>query len=237
MKTAAFTQFLRDLSPAPLRVLTNQIPFSAYKSINLSGHYLNSKEIHLVTVTDWSAYLKTYCQTHKADVVFGGYKEVRGLYNRSSHFNDPATSEKRNIHLGMDLWVAAGTPIYAPLDGVLHSFANNARYGDYGPTLILEHRIKAVTFYTLYGHLSLASLNNKTVGMSIKQGMQIGTLGTPHVNGDYAPHLHFQIIKDLQGWEGDYPGVCGASNLAYFSSNCPDPNLLLKLPDANQIAY
>ena len=54
-------------------------------------------------------------------------------------------------------------------------------------------------------------------------------IGGTEVNGDYAPHLHFQIIKDIEGFEGDYPGVSSQNNLAYYSDNCPDPNLILKL--------
>ena len=84
-------------------------------------------------------------------------------------------------------------------------------------------------FYTLYGHLSLESIQKLYKGQVMKKGEQIGTLGKVSVNGDYAPHLHFQIIKDIQDKEGDYPGVCSISSLSFYLSNCPDPNLLLKI--------
>jgi len=41
--------------------------------------------------------------------------------------------------------------------------------------------------------------------------------------------LHFQIIKDIKDYKGDYPGVCAAKDLKYYKNNCPNPNLLLKL--------
>ena len=131
--------------------------------------------------------------------------------------------------MGLDLWIEADTPIYAPLNGTIHSFKNNGNYGDYGPTLILKHLIDQIEFYTLYGHLSLASLEGLNVGIEVKQGEQIATLGTAEVNGDYPPHLHFQIIKDLQNFKGDYPGVSNQLGLEFYTQNCPDPNLLLGL--------
>jgi len=85
------------------------------------------------------------------------------------------------------------------------------------------------TFYTLYGHLSLKSISHLKVGMAFKQGDLLGDLGKPDVNGDYPPHLHFQIIKDIQEFKGDYPGVCSKKDLAFYLNNCPDPNTLLKL--------
>ena len=54
-------------------------------------------------------------------------------------------------------------------------------------------------------------------------------VGYSEVNGDYAPHLHFQIIKNIENFEGDYPGVTSQNNLAFYRANCPDPNLVLKL--------
>jgi hypothetical protein len=54
-------------------------------------------------------------------------------------------------------------------------------------------------------------------------------LGDTSVNGDYPPHLHFQIIKDIQGYQGDYPGVSSKKDLDFYRNNCPNPNTLLKL--------
>ena len=81
----------------------------------------------------------------------------------------------------------------------------------------------------MYGHLSLASIQDLEVGVEVKKGEYIATLGTAEVNGDYPPHLHFQIIKDIQEYKGDYPGVSNQLDLAFYKENCPDPNLLLKL--------
>ena len=86
-----------------------------------------------------------------------------------------------------------------------------------------------VIFYTLYGHLSLNSIEKISIGDTFNKGETIAVLGDPTINGDYAPHLHFQIINDLQGNDGDYPGVSSLENLSFYKSNCPDPKLVLGL--------
>jgi murein DD-endopeptidase MepM/ murein hydrolase activator NlpD len=172
-------------------------------------------------------FIDSYLYKHNAVVAFGGYNEQRNLYKRSEIFN--GNSEERNIHIGMDLWTKAGTPVLAALDGKIHSFDYNAGIGNYGPTIILEHQINQQQFYTLYGHLSLESISDIGIGETYGAGQQLATLGDASVNGDYAPHLHFQIIKDIQDNFGDYPGVCSKTDLTFYLENCPDPNLLLKL--------
>lgn len=57
----------------------------------------------------------------------------------------------------------------------------------------------------------------------------MASIGNSEVNGDYAPHLHFQIIKNIEDYWGDYPGVCNTNDLNFYIENCPDPNLLLKI--------
>jgi murein DD-endopeptidase MepM/ murein hydrolase activator NlpD len=75
----------------------------------------------------------------------------------------------------------------------------------------------------------LESLDGKSEGQIVTKGAVLGQLGAPPVNGDYAPHLHFQVIGDLQGKKGDYPGVSSKNDLSFYKENCPDPNLLLKI--------
>ncbi|HEX2532332.1 MAG TPA: peptidoglycan DD-metalloendopeptidase family protein, partial [Chitinophagaceae bacterium] len=90
----------------------------------------------------------------------GGYGEHRTIYSRSRVFDAPEGEEPRRLHLGLDIWGRPGTPVYAPLDGIVHSFQFNNAFGDYGATILLSHQLEGLTFYTLYGHLSLASLQN-----------------------------------------------------------------------------
>lgn len=228
MLSTDFSNLLKTLSLEPLYVLDNSIPHSRYVSIDISETNNELNTIDVSSASKLGAYVNNYIEKENATVAYGGYLEIRNIYKRSEHFNKQA-KEERNIHLGIDLWCHANTPIYTPLDAKVHSFKNNTNFGDYGPTLILEHTFKHVTFYTLYGHLSLESIVNLKVGHVFKKGALIATLGDETINGNYPPHLHFQIIKDLEGNYGDYPGVCSKENLGFYKENCPDPNLILKL--------
>ncbi len=228
MQTKYFSKFLKTLSSEPLYVLDTSISNSKYVSIDMSQTNELLNKIDISSAEKLGVFINNHIESHNATVAYGGYLEVRNIYKRSQHFNKQAR-EERNIHLGIDLWCDEGTPIYTPLNAKLHSFKNNTNFGDYGPTIILEHNIKNVVFYTLYGHLSLKSIQGLEIGQVFKQGEQIATLGDETINGNYPPHLHFQIIKDLQGNIGDYSGVCAKNKLEFYSQNCPNPNLLLKL--------
>jgi murein DD-endopeptidase MepM/ murein hydrolase activator NlpD len=163
----------------------------------------------------------------------GGYMEHRTLYSRSALFD--TGEEPRRLHLGLDIWAAAGTPIYAPLQGTVHSFQDNNYFGDYGPTIILQHNLDGLTLYSLYGHLNRKSLDGLQVGKPITQGQQIALFGAAHVNGNWPPHLHFQLMFDLQGLRGDYPGVCRYSQKQEYQRNIPDPEVILQFSRATII--
>lgn len=211
-----------------VKVIESSIEYTDYVALDLSATRTDQLNLDLTNALFFEAFIENHLSKNNAKVAFGGYMEPRNLYRRSTVFKNEITDE-RNIHIGLDLWIKAGTAVLAALDGTIHSFQNNTALGDYGPTIILEHSIENVTFYTLYGHLSLESISNKEVGMSVKKGEIIAKLGSAPINGDYAPHLHFQIIKDLEGKKGDYPGVCSKNEVAFYLENCPDPNLLLKI--------
>lgn len=196
----------------------------------------------------FSGYINSKLQGFSYGV--GGYNEHRTIYRRSHVFDtsflpskeendlqkdDPADKppldnqrdEPRRLHLGIDIWGPAGTPIYAPLEGTVHSVAFNDAYGDYGATLILQHEVDGLLFHTLYGHLSLASIQEKMEGQIITKGEWIAAFGEPAENGQWPPHLHFQVILDMQGMKGDYPGVCRYSERETYLTNCPDADLIL----------
>nr|WP_315199199.1 peptidoglycan DD-metalloendopeptidase family protein [uncultured Flavobacterium sp.] len=211
-----------------IKVINSGIPYSQYTPLDLSPSNTELDQLNLSNANDLEDYIEQILITNNAKVAYGGYNEVRDLYKRSTVFNDSNT-EERNIHIGLDLWIKSGTPVLAALDGKVHSFQNNNNLGDYGPTIILEHQLENHTFYTLYGHLALESIESIKAGDFFAKGQQLALLGDSSVNGDYAPHLHFQIIKDIDANFGDYPGVCSKNKLPYYLKNCPDPNLLLKM--------
>lgn len=229
MSQTQFQEFLRNIDKDPIRLLDEQFKSSDYIPIDLSTNNKQLQDIDVSSSEALDAYIFGYIKENDASIGYGGYNEIRGIYDRAENFKAEEGEEKRNIHLGMDIWAEAETKIYAPLEGRVHSYRNNGEFGDYGPTIILEHKMEEFVFYTLYGHLSLDSMEKMFVGKKIKQGKKIGKLGDSSVNGDYPPHLHFQIIRNIENYQGDYPGVCSQKNLEFYLDNCPDPNLLLKL--------
>jgi 4-aminobutyrate aminotransferase-like enzyme/Ser/Thr protein kinase RdoA (MazF antagonist) len=173
-------------------------------------------------------------KNENASVGIGRYNEPRLLYT-SPLFgaSENPTDERRTVHLGIDLFASPGTPIHAPLDGVVHALAVNTAPLDYGPLVILRHTTKdGLVFFTLYGHLARETFDFLQPGQPIVRGQEFARIGEVHENGGWAPHLHFQVIVDLLDHRTDFPGVCRASQRAVWTSLSPDPNLLLGIPAA-----
>ncbi len=183
-------------------------------------------------VTVWSRKIADKVSRAGADVAVGRYDEPRLCYT-GEQFTDENTDDWRTVHLGLDLFAPAGTPVHAPFAGRVHGVRNNDIDLDYGPTIIVEHEPEpGIRFYTLYGHLSEASLE-MNAGSVVEAGARIGWLGEPSENGGWPPHLHFQMITDLVGHSGNFPGVAAPSQRALWRSLSPDPSLMLGVSGAN----
>ena len=175
-------------------------------------------------------YINEQLNTNHARYGIGGYNENRDVYAGSKVFDAKTAEEKpRRLHLGTDIWGKPYTAVMAPCAGIVHSFANNNSKGDYGATIILSHHTGSTVFYTLYGHLSLNSLKDLQEGKRIEGGEVFAEFGIPAENGNWPPHLHFQIIKDIGNWKGDYPGVCAIDEKEKWLSNSPDPDIILQM--------
>ena len=184
-----------------------------------------------------TARIEMRMREHDATVAIGRYGEARLLYTSPDFGDADAGEECRTIHLGLDLFAPAGTPVHAPLDGIVHAFADNAAPLDYGPVIILKHvrgrerrERREETFYTLYGHLSRESLDGLRVGQRIARGDRFAAIGTAGVNGGWTPHLHVQLIVDLLDLDCDFPGVCRASERNVWCALSPDPAVIAGVP-------
>jgi murein DD-endopeptidase MepM/ murein hydrolase activator NlpD len=213
------------------------VPFDAARDklypFDFTEHNTSLSPQEIADTERFATWINRTLQQNKARYGIGGYDEHRTLYARSSHFDRPLAgkteSAPRRLHLGIDIWGPTGTKVMAPLRGIVHSFAFNNNDSDYGATIILTHHLDGVGFHTLYGHLSLNSLKNLSEGQHVAGGDVIAEFGMRFENGNWPPHLHFQVIADMQGWKGDYPGVCRFSERQQWLANCPDPNLILKM--------
>jgi murein DD-endopeptidase MepM/ murein hydrolase activator NlpD len=201
-------------------------PFTKDNTFEIKVDDFKTELLHLKDTSKTSLfqmYMDELRKVRKKKFAYGGYLEDRSWYARS-----PLFGKQRSIHLAVDVWAEEDTSVFAPISGTIHSFADNEGFGNYGPTLILEHDIEGQIFYTLYGHLSRKNIANWKKGAVIQKGEQIGNLGMMSENGDWPAHLHIQIIKDLQGMEGDYPGVSSIDNVQFYRLNCIDPKFLLR---------
>lgn len=208
------------------------VPFNADEDKLLQMDFtLANKDLtaDLLNNTDkFSSYIDQRLQKAGARYGIGGYKENRTVYSRSKNF-DGEDGEPRRLHLGIDIWAAAGTPVFAPMGGMIHSFAFNDNFGDYGATIILLHQLEGTAFYTLYGHVSLADISVITEGNYISHGQEFAHFGEPKENGNWPPHLHLQVITNLELKKGDYPGVCRLSEREKYLDNCPDPDFIINM--------
>jgi 4-aminobutyrate aminotransferase-like enzyme/Ser/Thr protein kinase RdoA (MazF antagonist) len=172
-------------------------------------------------------------QAAGVEIAAGGYDEARLIYASPAYASGRVTDERRTVHIGVDLTLRPGSPLYAPIDGVVHGFEDAAAELDYGPVIVLRHEIagdRPLTFYTLYGHLSRDSLRGLDKGQAVRAGQRFATVGAPPENGNWWPHLHFQIVTDLLDVPCNFNGVAPASQRRTWLSLSPDPNLILGIP-------
>jgi len=196
-------------------------------TLDLSVDNRELYEIDFSSTVGLSNYISEKLTQTKTKYAVGGYAEDRIIYSRSKYFGEG--TDARTIHLGVDVWCEENTPLFAPLKSKIHSFKYNNNFGDYGATIILEHVLENTVFYTLYGHLSKDSLNNISVGDTIQKGNKFAEIGNETENGNWPTHLHFQIITDMLGNKGDFPGVTNKQDKSKFLELCPNPNLILNI--------
>jgi len=169
--------------------------------------------------------LEQFQQKHPNALLANGYLEQRSFYNTKNYERHNATGiEYRNIHLGTDFWVPAGTPLHCLYESTVVISEKNNYHKDYGGLLVLKHQIQDLAFYTLYGHLSLNSVDSNPVGKEIGQDELFAFIGNETENGHWLPHLHFQVITDLLGNTKNFNGVAFPSEIEYWKQLCPNPS-------------
>ncbi|MCB9279701.1 MAG: aminotransferase class III-fold pyridoxal phosphate-dependent enzyme [Lewinellaceae bacterium] len=225
-KVAAFEQWAagKRKGGAMKVVETNQLPIRVDLSIGSKdlGHNTRFDEI--------GAFHRTIDELRQGRVAIGGYGEVRPFYTTDIYaVTTDSGPAWRTVHLGLDVWADAGTPVFCPVDGEVYSVHNNAGEKNYGPTIILRHNpADGPEFYTLYGHLALTSLHGVKAGQKVRKGQTIAAIGPAPENGNWPPHLHFQVMLDMLGEQTDFPGVAFPEKRGVWMSICPDPGLLLE---------
>lgn len=228
--TSRLAEALKSNNPKLSKVVDFDAGRDRFYQFNLTKNNVELSFDVVNNVTEFSHWIDQKLADNDCRYGVGGYMELRTIYDNREQF--VTAGEQRQLHLGVDIWAGVETRVYAPLDGTVHSFQDNAHFGDYGPTIILQHQIGQLQLYSLYGHLNRECLQNINVGKLIKSGDHIANFGISEVNGGWPPHLHFQLMLDMEHMVGDYPGACRNSDKDRYLQNIPDPDLILQLPPA-----
>jgi len=221
---AAVEQWLREKQDIPAPVRDVGFRAGSSKILDLSPGNpdlpVDSPDQHITAAPD----------NDETEISVGRYDEPRLIYTDEAFAVPHSTGERRTIHLGLDLFAPAQTPVYAPLAGIVHACADRNSPQDYGPVIILRHETGELVFYTLYGHLTRESLSAVETGQYIQAGEAFAAIGCREINGGWPPHLHLQVITELLDLSDAFPGVCRASQREVWKSFCLDPNLIVRIP-------
>ncbi len=163
----------------------------------------------------------------------GYYNEPRLIYAEPGFRKGPwKASDRRAVHLAVDVFAPAGSTLYAPLSGRVEAVENRDAHLDYGGVVILHHETpEGDPFYTLYGHLDPECCTRLKPGDPVAQGAAFARLGDATQNGGWAPHVHFQLALTTMGMEADWPGVGDPDEMDLWHAVCPNPAALLNLAD------
>lgn len=125
--------------------------------------------------------------------VVNGFSNPLAQMTCSSGYGCRLLNGKYNLHKGIDLPSAEGTPIYATKDGTVKSVVNYVsgfEYNSYGNYVLIEHNDGS---QTRYAHMQLGSIPDSiTVGATVNQGEFIGNIG--NTGESYGAHLHYEVI-------------------------------------------
>ncbi|MGI9369210.1 MAG: aminotransferase class III-fold pyridoxal phosphate-dependent enzyme, partial [Ruegeria sp.] len=163
----------------------------------------------------------------------GYYNEPRLIYAEPGFRKGPwKASDRRTVHLAVDVVAPAGTVLHAPLSGRVEVVENRTDHLDYGGVVILHHETPdGDAFYTLYGHLDPEVCDRLEPGDPVAQGAGFAQLGDANQNGGWAPHVHFQLAMTTAGMEANWPGVGDPDEMYLWHAVCPNPAALLNLSD------
>ena len=188
---------------------------------------IDGSSINDLSVKEFCELIENAMYKKNTRFAYGKWGESRDIYtNDLFNSSEKQSKEKRNIHMGVDVFCKEGTDVSSPLAGKISFIANNKKELDYGPMLILEHSNQSdESFYTLYGHLELNSIKSLEQGQSIRAGEVIARVGSPPENGNWPPHLHFQLIIDLLNLGTDFPGVALLSEKDIWLTLSPCPGM------------
>jgi len=136
-------------------------------------------------------------------------------------------AEGRFFHVGLDIVVPQGWPLYAPLSCVVVEADFDTGLGNYGGYVKLRHELGGVIFYSLYGHLDTRHVVK--AGERLEAGQQLGNIGADQSSGGWFTHTHLQVITEAAEVAGrGLQGYVTAADLGEIEALFPSPYPLFK---------
>ncbi|MDW6023423.1 aminotransferase class III-fold pyridoxal phosphate-dependent enzyme [Mesorhizobium sp. BAC0120] len=127
----------------------------------------------------------------------GPWGEARTVYSGDMFRSRFLEGGRRDRHLGLDLFMPAGTKVHTPLAATVRSVEIEHETLGYGGLVALLHEPEGCPpFVTLWGHLAHEAIARLEPGQKLAAGALVGEMGGYLENGGWAPHLHLQISTD-----------------------------------------
>lgn len=231
---ARVAAFLREQRDRHGRVLATAQPIEAALVLDLSFGSTTGGDNPIHFDADEAARrIDREMRDADSELALGRYREPRPIYTDPAFGEHGPRSNRRTVHLGIDVFAPEGTEVMAPLPGRVHDTEVCEGHLDYGGLVILRHELPDGTaFGTLYGHLDPDSIAELCPGQAIDAGESFARLGGPACNGGWPPHLHLQVLAADPADLPDVPrGVADPDDLDAHLVVYPDPSDLLGLPD------
>lgn len=160
--------------------------------------------------------------------IYGGWMEDRSIIWSDTYLKDTGAF----LHLGIDITVPAGTLVHAVASGeILHVGTDVPFVGGWGGHVVQRIVYQGKSCALIYAHLGTIQATEKTVW---EKGSEIGAVGDKDENGHWSPHLHVQIVRDIEGvtdWQrfldDEIDGYGKVVDIADWARRCPDPTSLI----------
>ncbi|MBB4094957.1 aminotransferase class III-fold pyridoxal phosphate-dependent enzyme [Brucella pecoris] len=178
-----------------------------------------------------TAWWDDFCARNHVELGIGPWGENRTVYTDEAFRSRFVEGERRVHHLGLDLFMPAGTPVYTPLAATVKSVEIETAPLGYGGLIALEHQPEGCPpFITLWGHMAHEAVSRLKPGQKLAAGDLVGPMGDMHENGGWTPHLHFQISTDTGLTAAEILGVGENAYLDVWADIFPDAAVLADIP-------
>jgi len=142
---------------------------------------------------------EAHCRAAGVALGIGPWGEARTVYSGDMFVSRLIADTRRTRHLGLDLFMPAGTSLHTPLAATVVSAEVEREPLGYGCLVALRHEPEGCPpFVTLWGHLAHEAASRLKPGDRLQAGGLVGEMGAPEENGGWAPHLHLQISTDTR---------------------------------------